>query len=123
MFVGFSSVYSSDVPIIINPRTGHISPQFYVVFDDDFSTVPSSSSDSESPPFWNTIDLEENTLLIPLYDNKSSFLDKVWLTSAEFGGEILPDYYAASDPQNILTRIQYSCKFFKRYNFRRAFFI
>jgi hypothetical protein len=24
---------------VLNPRTGHISPQFHVVFDDDFTTV------------------------------------------------------------------------------------
>ena len=77
MFVGFSSVHSSDVPLILNIRNGHISPQFRVVFDDDFSTVPSLSSDSEPPPFWNTIDLEENTLRIPLDDNISLFLIKI----------------------------------------------
>ena len=83
MFVGFSSVHSSDVPLILNLRTGHLSPQFHVVFDDDFSTVPSLSSDSEPSPFWDTIDLEENTLRILLDDNTSSFLDKDWLTPAE----------------------------------------
>ena len=71
------------MPLILNLRTGHLSPQFHVVFDDDFSTVPSLSSDSEPSPFWDTIDLEENTLRILLDDNTSSFLDKDWLTPAE----------------------------------------
>ena len=81
--MGFSSVHSSDVPLILNLSIGHISPQFHVVFYDDFSTVPSISSDSEPPPFWNIIDLEENTIRIPLDDNTSSLLDKDWLTPAE----------------------------------------
>ena len=38
-FVGFSPPHSSDVPLIINPYTGHIYPQFHVVFDVFFSTV------------------------------------------------------------------------------------
>ena len=51
MFVGFSPVHSSDVPLILNLRTGHISPQYHVVFDDRFSTVPSCPSDKD-PPTW-----------------------------------------------------------------------
>ena len=38
MFVGFSPAHSSGVPLILNLRTGHISPQYYVVFDEKFST-------------------------------------------------------------------------------------
>ena len=38
IFVVFSPYYSSDVPIILNPCTGHISPQFHVTFDDYFRT-------------------------------------------------------------------------------------
>ena len=38
IFVGFSPNCSSDVPLFLNPDTGHISPQFYVTFDDSFVT-------------------------------------------------------------------------------------
>ena len=41
IFVGYSTVHSSDVPLVLNLQTGHISPQYHVVFDDSFSTVPS----------------------------------------------------------------------------------
>eukprot|EP00804_Cyclotella_cryptica_P019457 CCRYP_006639-RB/>CCRYP_006639-RB protein AED:0.37 eAED:0.37 QI:0/0/0/1/0/0/2/0/99 len=41
IFVGFSPNHSSLVPLVLNPRTQHISPQFHVIFDDVFSTVPS----------------------------------------------------------------------------------
>ena len=47
IFVGFSPFHSSSVPLIFNPSTQHISPQFHVVFDDDFTTVPSISSPVE----------------------------------------------------------------------------
>ena len=39
MFVGFSQVHSSLVPLVLNVATGKISPQYHVVFDDTFSTV------------------------------------------------------------------------------------
>ena len=47
-----------------------------MVFDDDFSTVTLLSLDSEPPPFWNTLNLEENTLRIPLDDIASFCFDK-----------------------------------------------
>ena len=41
MFVGFSSDHSSLVPLVLNLETGNISPQYHVIFDDKFETVPS----------------------------------------------------------------------------------
>jgi hypothetical protein len=41
MFVGFSRDHSSLVPLVLNLQTGHVSPQFHVIFDDHFHTVPS----------------------------------------------------------------------------------
>ena len=51
IFVGFSSNNSSDVPLILNPGTGYISPKFHVIFDDSFSTVLSIYTEEE-PPFY-----------------------------------------------------------------------
>ena len=42
MFVGFSPDHSSMVPLVLNLQTGHISPQFHVIFDDSFHTVPTA---------------------------------------------------------------------------------
>jgi hypothetical protein len=39
VFLGFGDKYASSVPLVLNPTTSHISPQFHVVFDDYFSTV------------------------------------------------------------------------------------
>ena len=41
MFLGFSKLHSSLVPMVLNVRTGKISPQYHVVFDDKFETVQS----------------------------------------------------------------------------------
>jgi transposase InsO family protein len=41
MFLGFSNEHSSLVPLVLNLRTGHVSSQYHVIFDDNFETVPS----------------------------------------------------------------------------------
>jgi hypothetical protein len=39
MFVGLSHTLSSSVGCILNLRTGSVSPQYHVVYDDLFTTV------------------------------------------------------------------------------------
>ena len=41
VFVGFSTLHSSEVSLVLNLQTGSITPQYHVVFDDCFSTVSS----------------------------------------------------------------------------------
>ncbi len=41
LFLGFSDLHSSLVPLVLNVATGHISPQFHVIFDNKFETVNS----------------------------------------------------------------------------------
>ncbi|KAI2498513.1 hypothetical protein MHU86_15973 [Fragilaria crotonensis] len=43
--MGFSPKHAITVPIVLNPQTGYITPQFHVVFDDWFATVPASADD------------------------------------------------------------------------------
>jgi len=45
--LGHSSQHSSTVALILNPTTGHVSPQFHIVFDDLFETVK-QGADCES---------------------------------------------------------------------------
>jgi hypothetical protein len=47
IFVSFSPHHSTNVPLIYNPTTQHISPQYQVIFDDKFTTVPALASDIE----------------------------------------------------------------------------
>jgi hypothetical protein len=51
LYVGRSPSHAANVSLILNPRTGHVSPQFHVVFDDDFTTVPYLRT-ATIPPFW-----------------------------------------------------------------------
>ncbi len=41
LFLGFSDLHSSQVPLVMNMDTGKISSQFHVIFDDTFQTVNS----------------------------------------------------------------------------------
>jgi hypothetical protein len=43
--MGFSPKHAITVPIVLNSQTGYITPQFHVVFDDWFATVPASVDD------------------------------------------------------------------------------
>lgn len=65
---------------------GAITPQFHVVFDDLFSTVPSIGGESENlevnlPNHWEQLCLENSTS-IP-FDNSSKLLQDDWLNAKE----------------------------------------
>ena len=88
IFVGFSRVHASDVPLILNTLTGHISPQYHVVFDDTFSTVESLHANADPPPFWDQIGLDETVYSahvhrIPLDSDSTLRLSSEWLTPQE----------------------------------------
>ena len=42
------------VALVFNPRTLHVSPQYHVVFDDEFTTVPYLRSGT-IPPEWTQL--------------------------------------------------------------------
>ncbi len=39
IYVGRSPSHASNVSLVLNPRTGHVSHQFHALYDDDFTTV------------------------------------------------------------------------------------
>ncbi len=84
VYMGLSSIHSSEVPLVLNTSTGSITPQFHVVFDDSFSTVASLGDDTEPPTFWNDLCLE-NTEYIPTEstDAVPFHLADDWLTETE----------------------------------------
>lgn len=55
IFVGFSPEHSTNVPLVLNPSTQHISPQFHVIFDDHFTTVPAFTTDSQRDDRFKTL--------------------------------------------------------------------
>jgi hypothetical protein len=40
LYVGRSPSHAANVALLFNPHTGHVSLQFHVIFDNDFTTVP-----------------------------------------------------------------------------------
>jgi hypothetical protein len=40
IYAGHSPSHAGSVALVLNPRTGHVSPQVHMVFDNTFSTVP-----------------------------------------------------------------------------------
>jgi hypothetical protein len=67
IYVGCSPSYTSNIELILNPRTGHVSPQFHVVFNDDFTMVPYLCT-SMVPPHW--ADLVRSSAMIQMYTEK-----------------------------------------------------
>jgi hypothetical protein len=39
VYLGHTPFHAGSVALVLNPSTGRVSPQFHVVFDDEFSTV------------------------------------------------------------------------------------
>ena len=86
--MGFSLQHSSNVPLVLNQTTCHISPQFHVVFDDGFSTVNSIAPSDTLPPFWTHIGLDdiaydEHVHRIPLDSSFQPQLADEWLSPCE----------------------------------------
>ena len=40
IYIGQLPFHEGSVALVLNPETGHVSPQFHVVLDNEFSTVP-----------------------------------------------------------------------------------
>ena len=80
-YLGVSPLHASTVGIVRNLRTGRLSPQFHLVFDDYFETVHSESS---TPPLvWEEL-LHFNNF--PSHFDDPSYtpqLDNEWLTNEE----------------------------------------
>ena len=86
LFLGFSDSHSSQVPLVLNTKTGKISPQFHVIFDDKFATVHSLPPDQPLADQWADVfrlgrecfldvdyDDNDNPILPPLTDIIKSY--------------------------------------------------
>jgi hypothetical protein len=52
IYVGRLPSHASNVGLILNPCMGHVLPQFHVVYNDDFTTVPYLRT-ATVPPHWD----------------------------------------------------------------------
>ena len=88
---GVSPDHSSTIGRILNLRSGFISPQYHVIYDDLFSTVPNAESGGTLEPaldgsFWrNLIATGYESLLPDEHDDDEPLPDlhPDWLTDAE----------------------------------------
>ncbi len=53
-YLGHSPFYAGSVALVFNPRTGRVLPQYHVVFDDTFLTVPYMDVGTV-PPHWEDL--------------------------------------------------------------------
>jgi hypothetical protein len=63
IYVGGSPSHASNVALILNPHTGHVSPQFHVVYNDDFTTVPYLRT-ATVPPHWAELVCASSTIAL-----------------------------------------------------------
>jgi hypothetical protein len=54
VYLGNSPFHAGSVALVYNLSTGHISPQYHVVFDNDFTTVPYMEAGT-IPPNWSDL--------------------------------------------------------------------
>jgi hypothetical protein len=54
VYLGHSPFHAGSVALVFNPRTGQVSPQYHVIFDDTFLTVPYMNAGTE-PPLWKDL--------------------------------------------------------------------
>ena len=81
-FLGFSTRHASNVGLILNTNTGHISPQVHVVYDDQYQTVYSDSN--AVPEVWDDLfQYNRVRVLDPLDDGSNVQLADEWLADSE----------------------------------------
>jgi hypothetical protein len=99
VYLGFSPDHASSVPLVLSTTTGLVSPQYHVVFDDNFTTT-TSFKNNQLPTNWNdlfnstaTVYVDEDFSSTTLYD--SSFFD----TPSFQRESIQPSSSQSSQPQ------------------------
>ena len=85
LHLGWSPKHAATVPFVLNLSTGHVSPQFHVVFDDWFTTVNTEDKDDEDSiesPEWAELLLNQRLQIY--FDAADDVeLDDQWLTEVE----------------------------------------
>ena len=85
LHLGWSPLHASTVPLILNLSTGHVSPQFHVVFDDWFSTVSTEDKaplDDIHDDVWSKM-FNDHRFQAHFDDDDPMDLDDEWLTELE----------------------------------------
>ena len=83
--MGHSPSHAGSIALILNPTSGHVLPQFHVVFDDTFSAVP-FMWEGTIPPNW--AELVRNSTETATDENFD--IAKTWFESSVDPSEISP---------------------------------
>ncbi len=98
MFVGFSALHSSLVPLILNVSTGKITPQFHVVFDDKFQTVMSVPQGTTLRDEWLNILAFGNDCFLDVDDANTTEPDRPSVLPEEFMDWLHPTPASSFEP-------------------------
>ena len=77
IYVGNSPCHAGNVALVLNPKTMHVSPQYHLIFDDEFTTVPFLASE-EVPPNWAKLVEKSESVSTADYD-----LAQIWIQAHE----------------------------------------
>jgi hypothetical protein len=84
VYIGHSSCHSGSIPLIYNPVTTHLSPQYHVIYDEFFQTVATTSTktlDDHLDHFFGTS---------ATWEYKDSFTDEPYIFDSLWDGESVP---------------------------------
>jgi hypothetical protein len=88
VYLGLSPDHASSIPLVLSTTTGLVSPQFHVVFDDNFSTT-SCLKDNNPPSNWSTLLTTSCEKYIDENFDASPFYDDHWFhTTTDFPSSI-----------------------------------
>ena len=99
IYLGHSPLHAGSVALVLIPITGHVSPQYHVVFDDTFSTVSNLRSGTV-PPNWRKL-VEESSYFSTDEDYD---LSQVWLREVSLAADdesVMMQGQASADATNI----------------------
>ena len=53
IYLGKSRSHASNVALVLNLSTDHISPQYHIVFDEQFTTANNNKNETKPPNNWD----------------------------------------------------------------------
>ena len=80
-YVGVSPVHAENIAVVRNMKTGYLSPQYHIVFDDWFETV--YSSDDDAPQKWEDMCIMQRFETVFDEGLEPPSLAEEWLTPEE----------------------------------------
>ncbi len=78
--VGPSMCHASNVPLIYNPATTHITPKFHVAYDEGFTSITTLSNDTKEKILQKLYEKAQWTYTSPLHDPSEMYhFDSFWM--------------------------------------------